>query len=65
MDLIKGNSLIRADGSSKSAESALQGKEVVLIYFSAHWCPPCRGFTPILKDFYEVKSLISTSFSVF
>jgi len=53
MDLIKGNSLIRADGSSKSAESALQGKEVVLIYFSAHWCPPCRGFTPILKDFYE------------
>ena len=24
------------------------------IYFSAHWCPPCRGFTPILSKFYNV-----------
>ena len=23
------------------------------IYFSAHWCPPCRGFTPKLKAYYE------------
>lgn len=21
------------------------------IYFSAHWCPPCRVFTPLLVDF--------------
>jgi nucleoredoxin len=54
MDLIKGKNLTKADGSSQSADAALAGKDVILVYFSAHWCPPCRAFTPVLKDFYEV-----------
>jgi len=29
----------------------LAGKTVGL-YFSAHWCPPCRGFTPSLSENY-------------
>merc|ERR1712113_16574 len=52
-DSLKGAKLIKADGSTVEADSALNGKKFVGFYFSAHWCPPCRGFTPVLKDFYE------------
>ena len=54
MDSLKGQTLVKSDGSSVTADSALEGKDLVLYYFSAHWCPPCRQFTPMLKDFYEV-----------
>lgn len=32
---------------------ALAGKAAVFVYFSAHWCPPCRGFTPELAKLYK------------
>ncbi|CAF1027729.1 unnamed protein product [Rotaria sordida] len=27
--------------------------KVIGLYFSAHWCPPCRSFTPVLVEFYK------------
>merc|ERR1712141_736471 len=48
-----GKELLTQSGKLVYAETALADKNVVACYFSAHWCPPCRQFTPMLKDFYE------------
>jgi len=50
-DNLFGNTLKTKSGEVETS-SALNGKTVGL-YFSAHWCPPCRGFTPKLADFYN------------
>mmetsp|Transcript_33038 Transcript_33038/g.63453 ORF Transcript_33038/g.63453 Transcript_33038/m.63453 type:complete len:343 (-) Transcript_33038:383-1411(-) len=44
--------LLRRDGSPGPVSSTLASK-VVLAYFSAGWCEPCKAFTPLLKVFYE------------
>ena len=48
-----GPALLTPGLNSKTTAQCLQGKEIVLLYFSAHWCPPCRHFTPQLAQCYE------------
>ena len=49
-DLISGPLL---DAKGKEVDKkVLEGKTVGL-YFSAHWCPPCRTFTPNLVKFRD------------
>lgn len=34
--------------------SRFEGSGKILgLYFSAHWCPPCRAFTPQLAEWYK------------
>lgn len=50
---ILNDSLVNARKEAVSAQKALAGKDFILLYFSAHWCPPCRQFTPELVKFYN------------
>merc|ERR1740117_2427794 len=47
-----GENLLTKSGL-KPTEEVLTGKTAVAVYFSAHWCPPCRGFTPKLAELYS------------
>jgi len=50
VDLL-GPELLKKEETVQTA-TALEGKYVAL-YFSAHWCGPCRGFTPKLAEQYK------------
>merc|ERR1712080_266889 len=45
--------LILTKSGKKATSEVVADKKKVLVYFSAHWCPPCRGFTPLLKGAYD------------
>eukprot|EP01038_Epipyxis_sp_PR26KG_P017842 gene17842-24922_t len=44
---------IQTKSGVKPTEEVVNGKKLVGLYFSAHWCPPCRAFTPSLCQFYN------------
>ncbi|XP_047307657.1 probable nucleoredoxin 1 [Impatiens glandulifera] len=47
------NFLIGKDGVKVPISEFVVGKKNVLLYFSAHWCPPCRAFLPKLTEVYN------------
>lgn len=49
-----GPELLRRDGSKVATTTALAGKRAVALYFSAHWCGPCREFSPFLARAYSL-----------
>merc|ERR1712061_576942 len=53
MDSLTGQQLLGKDEKVVGADEALTDKKIIAFYFSAHWCPPCRLFTPVLAEFYS------------
>lgn len=39
------------DAEGKTVDTATLAGKYVAVYHSAHWCPPCKVFTPKLVDF--------------
>ena len=50
----KGNLVRLQNGNVVSCyDEELAPKQIYGLYFSAHWCPPCRKFTPQLVTYYN------------
>ncbi|KAG7400869.1 hypothetical protein PHYBOEH_004081 [Phytophthora boehmeriae] len=47
------NELQLKSGEVVPTSQALAGKKVIGLYFSGHYCPPCRKFTPLLDVVYS------------
>lgn len=45
--------LIQAKGGKAEPFKSAEMPKFTAIYYSAHWCPPCRAFTPKLVEWYN------------
>ena len=64
----KKDSYFGSNFESNSGETTAEhigSKELVGLFFSASWCPPCKAFFPILVDFYKEVNYDSHQFEVF
>jgi len=52
-ELLGGELVLDADTKGAKVPVADLASKHLLLYFSAHWCPPCRGFTPKLAEAYK------------
>ena len=67
LERLLGSDVIRQIGDTRErvpVTSFTEPGSVVGLYFSASWCPPCKSFTPRLKEFYVNKRKEGCSFEI-
>ena len=53
-ELVKGDLVSLRNGAlGHFDDEELEKKKLIALYFSAHWCAPCRKFTPEVVDYYN------------
>jgi nucleoredoxin len=63
--LVKGDLVSSKNGVlSPYLDQTFEKKKLVGLYFSAHWCPPCRKFTPELVAFYNRNAAAHPEFEI-
>ena len=59
-----GGKLVALNGHKLNRGQLPKNVEYYAFYFSAHWCPPCRKFTPKLVDFYDKNKSDEQNFEI-
>jgi len=52
-EALSGDLIAKSEIGKATVDEVRAQSDVIALYFSAHWCPPCRGFTPELSATYE------------
>jgi nucleoredoxin len=45
-------------------DTKIADKKFIAVYFSAHWCAPCRAFTPKLVEWYNANKAANPHFEL-
>jgi nucleoredoxin len=56
--------LVKLEGKRLASYKLDKAPQYIAFYFSAHWCPPCRAFTPQLVDFYNANHKENAKFEI-
>eukprot|EP00959_Pyramimonas_sp_CCMP1952_P226731 4740719-Pyramimonas_sp.AAC.1 len=59
-----GDELVKPTGEKISVQSLKDAGTYIALYFSAHWCGPCRGFTPELIKTYNTLKAAGKPFEI-
>lgn len=62
-DMLKGK-LVALTGKRVGRYEMAEEPKYYAFYFSAHWCPPCRAFTPKLVEFYNAQETRKKNFEI-